>query len=60
MNIASTQLLIGMEIHVELATESKMFTDAANSALPERYDAEPNTLVNPLVMALPGSLPVIN
>ena len=60
MNITSTQLLIGMEIHVELATESKMFTNAPNGALPKRYDAEPNTLVNPLVMALPGSLPVIN
>ena len=49
-----------MEIHVELATNSKMFTSAPNGAIPERYDAEPNTLVNPLVMALPGSLPVIN
>ncbi|HIA71828.1 MAG TPA: Asp-tRNA(Asn)/Glu-tRNA(Gln) amidotransferase subunit GatB [Phycisphaerales bacterium] len=60
MKIVSTQLLIGMEIHVELATNSKMFTSAPNGAIPERYDAEPNTLVNPLVMALPGSLPVIN
>jgi aspartyl-tRNA(Asn)/glutamyl-tRNA(Gln) amidotransferase subunit B len=49
-----------MEIHVELATESKMFTAAPNGAVPERYEAKPNTLVNPLVMALPGSLPVIN
>jgi len=60
MKIVSTQLLIGMEIHVELATNSKMFTSAPNGAVPERYEAEPNTLVNPLVMALPGSLPVIN
>ncbi len=60
MNIVSTQLLVGMEIHVELATESKMFTSAPSGAVPERYEAEPNTLVNPLVMALPGSLPVIN
>ncbi len=58
--IVSTQLLVGMEIHVELGTESKMFTNAPNGALPVRYDSEPNTLVNPLVMALPGSLPVIN
>ncbi len=49
-----------MEIHVELATDSKMFTDAPNGALPSRYDSQPNTLVNPLVMALPGSLPVVN
>jgi aspartyl-tRNA(Asn)/glutamyl-tRNA(Gln) amidotransferase subunit B len=60
MRIVSTQLLIGMEIHVELGTESKMFTNAPNGATPDRYSSEPNTLVNPLVMALPGSLPVIN
>ncbi len=49
-----------MEIHVELATDSKMFTAAPNGVPPSRYDAKPNTLVDPLVMALPGSLPVIN
>ena len=60
MSIKSTQLVVGMEIHVELATESKMFTNAPNAANPEHYEAEPNTLCNPLVIALPGSLPVIN
>lgn len=60
MEIASTKVLVGMEIHVELATESKMFTAAPNSATPSRYDSIPNTLVDPLVMALPGSLPVVN
>ncbi len=60
MNIASTKVVVGMEIHVELATDSKMFTAAPNGALPSRYDAQPNTLLDPLVMALPGSLPVIN
>lgn len=60
MEIVSTRVLVGMEIHVELATDSKMFTAAPNGALPTRYDAKPNTLVDPLVMALPGSLPVIN
>ena len=60
MEIVSTRLLIGMEIHVELATKSKMFTSAPNGAIPSNYDAQPNTLVDPLVMALPGSLPVIN
>jgi aspartyl-tRNA(Asn)/glutamyl-tRNA(Gln) amidotransferase subunit B len=49
-----------MEIHVELATESKMFTAAPNMASNSYYEAEPNTLVDPVVMALPGSLPVIN
>ncbi len=60
MNIKSTRLIVGMEIHVELATNSKMFTGAPNAAKPEYYDAQPNTLVDPLVMALPGSLPVLN
>ena len=58
--IVSSRVLIGMEIHVELATESKMFTAAPNAASPSQYNAKPNTLVDPVVMALPGSLPVIN
>ncbi len=60
MKIQHTQLVVGMEIHVELATQSKMFTGAPNAAHPEEYEAEPNTLCDPLVIALPGSLPVIN
>jgi aspartyl-tRNA(Asn)/glutamyl-tRNA(Gln) amidotransferase subunit B len=58
--ITSAQLKIGMEIHVELATRSKMFTRAANVAHPAHYDAEPNTLVDAVVLALPGTLPVMN
>ncbi|MBG80730.1 MAG: Asp-tRNA(Asn)/Glu-tRNA(Gln) amidotransferase GatCAB subunit B [Phycisphaerae bacterium] len=58
--IVSTQLKIGMEIHVELATRSKMFTRSAGAAFPDHYDADPNTLCDPLVLALPGSLPVLN
>src|SRR5689334_21150470 len=44
-----------MEIHVQLATRSKMFTGAANA-----FGAEPNTLVDPVVLGLPGVLPVMN
>ncbi len=58
--IAATRVRIGMEIHVELATLSKMFSRAANLANPAHYDAEPNTLVDPVVAALPGALPVMN
>lgn len=58
--IVSTRLKIGMEVHVELATRSKMFTRTANVAHPDYYDAEPNSLVDPVVAALPGVLPVMN
>ena len=59
-NITDARLKIGMEIHVELATRSKMFSRAANLAHPDQYEAEPNTLVDPVVAALPGALPVMN
>ena len=59
-DIARTHLLVGLEIHIELTTRSKMFTRAANPACAEFEDAEPNTLVDPLVAALPGTLPVMN
>ncbi len=47
--------VIGLEIHVELKTNSKMFSDA-----PVVYGKEPNTQVAPLDMAFPGTLPVVN
>ncbi len=58
--IASSRLMVGLEVHVELATRTKMFTRAANVAHPDHYDAAPNTLVDPVVLALPGTLPVMN
>ena len=47
--------VIGLEIHVELKTKSKMFSPA-----PVAYGKEPNTLVAPLDMAFPGTLPTVN
>src|SRR5580704_10124461 len=44
-----------MEIHVQLATKSKMFTGAANG-----FGGEPNSQVDPVVLGLPGVLPVMN
>jgi aspartyl-tRNA(Asn)/glutamyl-tRNA(Gln) amidotransferase subunit B len=44
-----------MEIHVQLATRSKMFTGAANG-----FGGEPNAQVDPVVLGLPGTLPVMN
>ncbi|MEM1109488.1 MAG: Asp-tRNA(Asn)/Glu-tRNA(Gln) amidotransferase subunit GatB [Planctomycetota bacterium] len=56
----STQLIVGMEIHVELATRSKMWTDAPNVAHADYFEAEPNTLLDPVVLGMPGTLPVVN
>jgi aspartyl-tRNA(Asn)/glutamyl-tRNA(Gln) amidotransferase subunit B len=47
--------VIGLEIHVQLNTASKMFCGCEN-----RYGAEPNTLTCPLCLGHPGVLPVIN
>ncbi len=55
-----TTLVVGMEIHVELDTRSKMWTDAPNVAHPDYLNSEPNTLLSPVVIGMPGTLPVIN
>ncbi|OCG75645.1 Asp-tRNA(Asn)/Glu-tRNA(Gln) amidotransferase subunit GatB [Microbacterium sediminis] len=52
--------VIGLEVHVELNTKTKMFSAAGNPANTENHDAAPNTLVAPVDMGLPGSLPVVN
>jgi aspartyl-tRNA(Asn)/glutamyl-tRNA(Gln) amidotransferase subunit B len=52
--------VIGLEVHVELNTRTKMFSTAGNPAHAENHDAGPNTLVAPVDMGLPGSLPVVN
>ena len=51
----SYRVLVGMEIHVQLATKSKMFTAAANG-----FGGEPNSQVDEQVLGLPGTLPVMN
>lgn len=58
--IAQVKLIVGLEVHVELATRTKMFTRVGNVAHPSGFDAAPNTLIDPVVLALPGSLPVMN
>lgn len=52
--------VLGFEVHVELNTETKMFSSAANPANSANHAAGPNTLVAPVDMGLPGSLPVVN
>lgn len=58
--IASVSLVVGLEVHIELATRSKMFSRAPNPAHPDFDAAEPNTLIDPVVLGLPGALPVLN
>jgi aspartyl-tRNA(Asn)/glutamyl-tRNA(Gln) amidotransferase subunit B len=52
---AKPRLLVGMEVHLQLKTRTKCF-----SAAPVAVGAEPNALVDPVVMGLPGALPVLN
>ncbi|HET8867598.1 MAG TPA: Asp-tRNA(Asn)/Glu-tRNA(Gln) amidotransferase subunit GatB [Agrococcus sp.] len=52
--------VLGFEVHVELGTKTKMFSAAPNPAHPEFHGAAPNTLIDPLSLGLPGSLPVTN
>ncbi len=58
--IKRATLKVGLEIHIELATRTKMFTRVPNAAHPSHYDEPPNTLIDPVVCALPGALPVMN
>ena len=49
--------VIGLEVHAELLTESKMFCACA---VVDSTSAEPNTVVCPVCLGMPGVLPVIN
>src|SRR6184192_1379303 len=53
--VKSYKVLVGLEIHVQLSTLSKMFTGAANG-----FGGEPNSQVDEQVLGLPGTLPVLN
>ncbi len=53
--LASFDPVLGLEVHVELNTASKMFCGC-----PTEFGAEPNTQVCPVCLGLPGAMPVVN
>ncbi len=53
--LATFEPVIGLEVHVELGTNSKMFCPCSTT-----FGGEPNTQVCPVCLGLPGSMPVVN
>ncbi len=51
----SWEVVIGLETHVQLGTDSKIFTSASTN-----FGDDPNTHIDPVVCGLPGTLPVLN
>jgi aspartyl-tRNA(Asn)/glutamyl-tRNA(Gln) amidotransferase subunit B len=49
------EMIIGLEVHAELSTQTKMFSPARNE-----FGGEPNTNIHPVCLGLPGTLPVLN
>ena len=55
MSRENYEVIIGLEVHAELSTKTKIFCSC-----PTTFGAEPNTHTCPICMAMPGTLPVLN
>ena len=55
MSRSDYEVVIGLEVHAELSTKTKIFCSC-----PTEFGAAPNTHVCPVCMAMPGTLPVLN
>ena len=53
--LSKYETVIGLEVHAQLLTQSKLFCGDAI-----RFGAEPNTQVSPITLAHPGTLPKMN
>ena len=49
-------LIVGLEVHVQLLTQSKLFSGCINRFNPDA----PNSQTDPVTLGLPGTLPVLN
>src|SRR3954454_17333830 len=55
MSIEKYEVVIGLEVHAQLSTQSKIFSWSSAA-----FGAEPNTHTDPVCLGLPGTLPVLN
>ena len=55
MSLEDYEVVIGLEVHCELSTKTKIFCSC-----PTEFGGEPNTHCCPICMAMPGTLPVLN
>jgi len=55
MSADKYEIVIGLEIHAQLATQSKIFSWSSAA-----FGADPNTSTDPVCLGLPGTLPVLN